>query len=125
MTVDKVVDASAIAAFIFNESQGTAVQAQLVGATLHAPALIDVEMASICLKKIRAAIDPRDVILKMYAAYGSAVIQREAVMMTEVIALAERTGLSAYDACYLWLARHLGAELVTLDEKLGKAAARP
>ena len=84
-----------------------------------------VEMASICLKKIRAAIDPRDVILKMYAAYGSAVIQREAVMMTEVIALAERTGLSAYDACYLWLARHLGAELVTLDEKLGKAAARP
>jgi predicted nucleic acid-binding protein len=125
VTVDKVVDASAIAAFIFNESQGTAVQAQLVGATLHAPALIDVEMASICLKKIRAAIDPRDVILKMYAAYGSAVIQREAVMMTEVIALAERTGLSAYDACYLWLARHLGAELVTLDEKLGKAAARP
>jgi predicted nucleic acid-binding protein len=125
VTVDKVVDASAIAAFIFNESQGTAVQAQLVGATLHAPALIDVEMASICLKKIRAAIDPRDVILKMYAVYGSAVIQREAVMMTEVIALAERTGLSAYDACYLWLARHLGAELVTLDEKLGKAAARP
>jgi predicted nucleic acid-binding protein len=37
--------------------------------------------------------------------------------------LALKTGLTAYDASYLWLARRLGAELVTLDKELGRAAA--
>ena len=32
------------------------------------------------------------------------------------------TGLTAYDASYLWLAKELGAELVTLDKALRKAA---
>jgi predicted nucleic acid-binding protein len=38
-----------------------------------------------------------------------------------MIVLAERTKLSLYDASYLWLARTLGAELVTLDENLLRA----
>ena len=37
-------------------------------------------------------------------------------------AVAKDTGLTAYDASYLWLARHLGAELVTLDTKLAAVA---
>jgi predicted nucleic acid-binding protein len=40
-----------------------------------------------------------------------------------VLELAESTGLTAYDASYLWLARELSAELVTLDGQLAKAAA--
>jgi predicted nucleic acid-binding protein len=36
--------------------------------------------------------------------------------------LAEATGLTAYDASYLWLARTLNAELVTLDRKLAAAS---
>ena len=39
----------------------------------------------------------------------------------EVFDLAFRHDLSGYDASYLWLARKMGAELVTLDEKLGRA----
>jgi predicted nucleic acid-binding protein len=38
------------------------------------------------------------------------------------LALAEATGLKAYDASYLWLARELAAELVTLDRRLAAAA---
>ena len=37
-----------------------------------------------------------------------------------VLALAVTTGLTVYDASYLWLARTLDAELVTLDQKLAK-----
>ena len=33
-----------------------------------------------------------------------------------------RTGLTTYDASYLWLARDLGVELVTLDRQLAEAA---
>ena len=38
-----------------------------------------------------------------------------------IVVLAESSGLSAYDASYLWLARHLGAGLVTLDRRLAAA----
>ncbi len=45
--------------------------------------------------------------------------------MTVPLDLATETGLTAYDASYLWLARQLGAELVTLDQQLARAAAKP
>jgi predicted nucleic acid-binding protein len=38
-----------------------------------------------------------------------------------VIPVAEQFGLTTYDASYLWLARLLGAELVTLDRQLDRA----
>jgi len=40
----------------------------------------------------------------------------------EIVALAEHTKLTVYDAAYLWLARKLATELVTLDKELAKAA---
>jgi predicted nucleic acid-binding protein len=42
-----------------------------------------------------------------------------------VAALALSTGLTAYDASYLCFSRYLGAELVTLDRQLAKAATTP
>jgi predicted nucleic acid-binding protein len=40
----------------------------------------------------------------------------------DVVALAEESGLSAYDGSYLWVARRLGAGLITLDRQLAAAA---
>jgi predicted nucleic acid-binding protein len=48
-------------------------------------------------------------------------ITLEEINIAEAIALAERTKLSFYYASYLWLARSLDAQLVTLDEKLARA----
>ncbi|MBV8446586.1 MAG: type II toxin-antitoxin system VapC family toxin [Hyphomicrobiales bacterium] len=45
-----------------------------------------------------------------------------AVDIAATLDLAETAGLTAYDASYLWLARVLGAELVTLDRKLAAAS---
>jgi len=56
----------------------------------------------------------------MLAGLGIAMVD---VDHRDALALAERTGLTAYDASYLWLARTLGAELVTLDRRLKSVAA--
>ena len=45
-----------------------------------------------------------------------------AVDHIEVIDLAAQTRLTTYDASYLWLARKMGGELVTLDKRLRKAS---
>jgi predicted nucleic acid-binding protein len=45
-----------------------------------------------------------------------------AVPGSEVFALAQQTGLTADDACYLWLACAREAELVTLDSTLARLA---
>ncbi len=43
-------------------------------------------------------------------------IDMVSVDLGDVVALAEDTGLTVYDACYLWLARLLKSELPTLDK---------
>ena len=48
-------------------------------------------------------------------------ISRTEVDLQEAILLAEETQLTVYDAAYLWLARRLGSDPVTLDEMLAKA----
>ncbi len=50
-------------------------------------------------------------------------VEEIAVDHDGALELAAATGLTAYDASYLWLARQLGAELVTLDRQLARAAA--
>ncbi len=41
---------------------------------------------------------------------------------TDAALMAIETGLSVYDASYLWLAGSLAADLVTLDERLARAS---
>jgi len=118
---DKVVDASAVVAVLFNEVTREAVVARLRGSALYAPALLEFEVANACLKKIRAAPGERRLLLEAFALLKELSIVLEAVDLAEAITLAERTNLSLYDASYLWLARALDAELVTLDDKLGRA----
>lgn len=47
-------------------------------------------------------------------------IEYHDVDLEEVMKLALATDLSVYDACYLWLAKEKGAELLTFDKKLVK-----
>jgi predicted nucleic acid-binding protein len=54
---------------------------------------------------------------------GRLPVRLMAVDHDAVFELAKQTGLTAYDASYLWLAQELGAELVTLDGQLASAAA--
>jgi predicted nucleic acid-binding protein len=55
------------------------------------------------------------------AALGELSLDLEPVGFDELPALAERHGLSCYDAAYLWLALAHRAPLVTFDRKLAAA----
>jgi predicted nucleic acid-binding protein len=118
---DKVVDASAIVALLFDELAREKIASRLRDATLSAPSLIEYEVANSCLKKIRAAPAERQMLLEAFSLLDSLSISLVTVDVNAAIILAERTKLSLYDASYLWLARAFGAELVTLDDRLARA----
>lgn len=121
MTGTKVIDASAAAAVIFDEPKSDTVALALEGYRLVAPSLFGFELANVCMTKCRRFPAQRDTTLAMYALRRRLNIEELSVDHDGVVALASQTGLTAYDASYLWLARRLGAELVTLDSALLRA----
>jgi predicted nucleic acid-binding protein len=114
------VDASAVAALVFGEAEGRQMAEYFENETLVAPALIDFELANIGVKKIRRSPDQRAEILAALTHAEGMRIERVAVPIVDVLTLASDTGLSAYDAAYLWVAISRDAELVTLDGRLAR-----
>lgn len=116
-----VVDASALTALLFAESDGPAVEERLLGAELIAPDLLPFEVSNVAVQKVRrrevaaaAALSALDLFATMRIAF-------RAVPPQAAYLAAAASGLTAYDASYLWLAREIDAELVTLDRPLDKA----
>lgn len=119
--VVKVVDASALAALLFGESAADFVAGQLGGARLTAPSLLGFELANVCLIKARRHPEQRDALTAAFRLRARLGVEEATVDHAGVLELGSATGLTAYDASYLWLARELDAELVTLDGQLAAA----
>lgn len=117
-----VADASVIAAALFGEDGHAEALALLRGRSLHAPHLLDYEIATVGLEKRRRETVSSKALCAALRAYGQLQIERHAVDAENVAAVAERHGLTAYDAAYLCVAEQIEAPLATLDEQLGNAA---
>jgi len=117
----KVVDASAVAALLFNEPDAGRVVGRIAGHALVAPDLLRFEVASVCLKKIRTDPRRREALLAAFRLLERLDVDWTHVDLDGAVELADETGLTVYDACYLWVARLLGCELVTLDKRLAAA----
>jgi predicted nucleic acid-binding protein len=118
-----VVDASAMtAALAVPGAQGEGVRARLRGDTdQHAPALIDLEVASVVRRLLRSgAVDGEraDQALADLQALPLARYPHQ-WLMPRVWGL--RHNLTPYDAAYVALAEALGAVLVTADARLAAA----
>jgi predicted nucleic acid-binding protein len=121
-----VIDASALLEMLLGLPESEAVQTRVfrTGETLHAPCLIDVEVAQ-ALRRHAAAgalseqrgrealVDLADFALRRYA---------HDFLLMRVWDL--RNNLSAYDAAYVALAEALDAPLLTRDRGLATAAKR-
>lgn len=121
-----VADASALAAVIFDEPGSAHLDARLHQAEVFAPAILQFELANVAWKKMRK--DPAAgvaILGALRAAMDDGVVTWMDVNLTDVVLVSQATGLTPYDASYLWLAASLGADLVTLDKRLAAASAVP
>ena len=117
-----VVDASALAAVVFGEPAGVTVRDAIGRERLTAPNLLRFELTNIARTKMLARPTDRPAIARMLDTALAFSIVYTVVDFAAVLKLAVDTRLSAHDASYLWLARHLGVPLVTLDRKLAAHA---
>lgn len=121
---DIVVDASVLSALIFREPRAQEAAALIQQSGLYAPRLLAYEIVNVAQKKVlRNQTDPATALQDLASGFALDIRLVEPDY-TAVLALALETGLTTYDAAYLQVARALGAELVTFDERLRTVARR-
>jgi predicted nucleic acid-binding protein len=125
MLDDVVVDAS-VAVKLYFAGQGTpAAKAELEsGASLLAPELLFVEMASVATKFIRRGLTTADQAAMAVASVVNLLDEAVPIrgLSQRAFELASRHGFSAYDGCYLALAEQRALQVLTADEKLVRRA---
>jgi predicted nucleic acid-binding protein len=118
-----VADASAVIEVLLNTSRSRDVAERLLdpAETLHAPHLLDVEVAHVLRRYLASGeLDARrgeeallDFLALPLARYSHDLLLPRAWEL--------RHALTAYDAMYVVLAEALGADLVTCDARLGRS----
>ena len=115
-----VVDASALAAVLFDEPEAAPIVASVSG-KLIAPTLIRYELASVCTTKLIRHPARAEEIHARYRLIDSLALDLFEPDWDHLPSLARRWALSAYDAAYLQLALARNAPLITLDARLAAA----
>lgn len=119
-----VIDASAVAAWLMPDETGEDLLRLTRWRTLRlAPWLFWAELRNILIvgeRRGRLPAGAAEEFLEAVAGLGIALDARPAE--ARVMALARSRGLTVYDALYLELALRRGAELMTLDAALARAA---
>ena len=116
-----VADASVLAAIMFDEPRRAEAEALLRDADLFEPTLLPYELASVARKKIGLDPDQEPAILQALEFVARVPFRWVVVDQGKSVRLAMQTGLTTYDAAYLWTARSVGAQLVTFDGRLQAA----
>ena len=95
-TAARVVDASALAAVLFNEPEGAAIAGSVLGQAMIAPTLLTYELANVCLTKVRRQPDMRDVFM---AAIGFERLMRLQLVEVNPADAAKHQGIIANPNC--------------------------
>lgn len=118
----RVVDASVLGATFFIDHRYQEAERLIAGADLFAPTLLNYEMANIAVKRIELFPQRQELILESLQTFLRLNVQLRDVDYRQVVELAALTGLTAYDASYLYVARELSLPLITFDVQLARVA---
>ena len=117
-----VVDTSVLAAIAFQEPRAEEAIALLRDRDLYAPALLAYELTSVAYKKSLRYPQDRTALSEALELALATDLHWVDVDHPRVLRMALDTGITTYDASYLYLSRALDAPLVTFDERLRSAA---
>ncbi len=117
----RVVDASVLGSLVFQEPRAQEADDLIRDSALQAPELLLYELTHIAQKKSIQYPDQREAFQRSLEAALLMDIRWREVDHIRVLDLALETGLSTYDASYLYLARTLGLPLITFDQQLQAA----
>ncbi|MCH8206550.1 MAG: type II toxin-antitoxin system VapC family toxin [Chloroflexi bacterium] len=117
-----VVDTSVLAAIVFHEPQSEDAVVLLRGRELYAPLLTAYELTSVAYKKSLRYPQKRAALSEALEVALAMDIRWVDVDHQGVLRIALDSGLTTYDASYLYLSRFLGVPLITFDEVLQAAA---
>jgi predicted nucleic acid-binding protein len=117
-----VVDASVLATSLGDDGpDGDRARARLRGERLAAPELVDLEVASVWRRQVRAgAMDDRRAVLAL-ADLGTLPLRRTPHRPLLARCWELRDNLTIYDAAYIAVAEAWGVLLLTADARLAKA----
>ncbi len=119
-----VVDASALAEIVLRSERAPAVEALLPDTeVLIAPDIIGAEVLAVIRKMLTTNLIDGAVAERAVENLASAPVRRMTTehLIREIWSF--RHAVTPYDACYLALARAVGAPLVTFDSRLARAGA--
>lgn len=123
-----VVDSSVTLAWCLKDERNAyarKVEDAVIEGSAFAPALWPYEVANalaMAERRGRLAVAEREEILEAIAALGISVEAGPQAVPNELISLAQRWKLTAYDAAYLHLAQSQNVPIATIDAKLVRAA---
>jgi predicted nucleic acid-binding protein len=117
-----VIDASVLAACVFEEPQAEQARLLMFNRQLHAPDLLTYELANIATRKAKNHPEQASALSEMLLEGLELGIELMTAPAHSLYPLAHRYQLSAYDAAYLWVAEQLQAPLATFDAQLARAA---
>lgn len=117
-----VCDASAVVAVLLDAGpDGQWATSALSGADLAAPSLIDFECSNIIRRHELAGLISADQAAQAHADLLELTIERWPYELLGPRVWELRANLSSYDASYVAVAERIGAPLVTLDLRIGRA----
>jgi predicted nucleic acid-binding protein len=117
----RIIDASAIIELLLTSDRADAVERSIEDAELTAPDSVNPEVLQSIRRFQRSGNVDRDRAEEMLAGFLAMAIARTPTVSLMTDAWALRDNLSAYDACYVVLARRLGCPLITGDHRLARA----
>lgn len=117
-----VVDASVLVDLVIGGAAAAVSAAALAGHQLHAPAHVDVEVASALARLHRAGSISRAAAGRAVSAFADAPLERHELPALLPGAWRRQSRLRVADAFYVELAHQLGTRVLTIDARLARAS---